>query len=415
MDSSKKNEKPPSRGEQELRRRAEGCVQAGGGSPVEDWEAARLIHELQVHQVELEMQNEELRSMQQAAEAARNRYFDLYNLAPVGYFTLNAGTKILEVNQSGARLLGVARPSLLGWGMLGFIEAEDQIVWMRHLAAAWANPEPQGCELNIRRSDGTQFAARIDSVRNSSLTTTEPAKTLLVAISDISELRRAEQERAAQAEHFSEMAWHLAQVQEDERKQLSGEIHDRTSPNLAALKLTLATLAQTVPESQQQNVAELLADATALIDDTMASLREISSELRPPILDYAGLLPAIESAADRFARRTGIKTTIDASRFAERSTREHETALFRIFNEALANCAKHAAAKAMHVVLANDGPQTVLTVSDDGVGFDVDRQAQLSQPHGLGLLIMKERAEFAGGKFRIDSAPGRGTRIEVRI
>ena len=410
--------KPPKRSPPpNLRERGEAALAkiaraAGGGRSAEE-----LLHELEVHQVELEMQNEELRQSRLALELARDRYADLYDFAPVGYFTVGADGVIREANLTGAGLLGVARGKLIKRGFAGFVDAADRERWSGHLARVLQSDGKHSCELALRRQDGSLFAARVDCLRAAAGDGAGAAASYLIrtAVSDITDLKRADRERAAHAERLNQMAQRLATIQEVERKRLSMELHDRTSTNLAALRVNLASIAAALPAPLPPALEVLLADTAALVEDANASIREISSDLRPPVLDYGGLLAALVSHGRHLGRRTGITVSVDGTGLLRRPNQEHEALLFRIANEALTNSAKHAGAKTIRVVLANDGAKVVMTIMDDGIGFDEGRLAHVDEPPGHGLLTMRERAEFAGGSFHVESAPGRGTRIEVIV
>jgi PAS domain S-box-containing protein len=128
-------------------------------------DAARYLpHELRVHQLELEMQNEELRRSQMELEASRARYSDLYELAPVGFFTLSEQGLILEANLTAATLLGVARGTLLKLPLTCFILPEDQDIYYRHRNKLLATGSPQVCELQMVKRDGTHFRARLEAI-----------------------------------------------------------------------------------------------------------------------------------------------------------------------------------------------------------------------------------------------------------
>src|SRR5208337_4039945 len=124
-----------------------------------------IVHELDVHQVELEMQNEALRKTQLELEESRDRYADLYDFAPVGYFTFNQRGVIEEVNLTGAALLGVERKKLLNRGFGRFVAEKDLPGWDRHLIDVRQNPEKQICELLLKREDGSILYAHLESVR----------------------------------------------------------------------------------------------------------------------------------------------------------------------------------------------------------------------------------------------------------
>jgi PAS domain S-box-containing protein len=374
-----------------------------------------LIHTLQVHQIELSMQNQELRASRLATEIARDRYAALYDFAPIGYFVFSADARIVEVNLTGAELLAEARENLRNRSFHAFTPPKLRERLARHIADVLQSTRKFSCELTIRRQDGTWFESRLESVRVAMPDEADAAYAVNTSLFDITELKQAEKERTAHTERFNELSRRLAHVQEMERKRLSAELHDRTSPNLAAISLKLARIAETLPRPLSPALEATLEDLVALVDDTTVSIREISTELRPPVLDYAGLLPAIDSLAQQFGRRTGIAVIVDGAQFLTRPAPEHESLLFRIASEALANCAKHADADAVHIVLANEGQHVVLTIADDGVGFDEDRPSPSGHSQGQGMNVMRERAELAGGSFSLESGSGRGTRIEVKV
>lgn len=261
-------------------------------------------------------------------------------------------------------------------------------------------------ELINRRKDGSHYLEdqTITPVRDQNGT----IQHFIAVKQDITERKQGEK-------RMEELSRHLVVVQESARRRLSGELHDRTSPNLAAIGVNLDIITATMLEGQSPLLTERIADVRALIEDTTASIREICTDLRPPVLDYAGLAAALESYIKQFQRRTGIAVRVDCARPAARLAPALESMLFRIVQEALTNCAKHSRAKSIMVSLKSDAQAVVLTVSDDGIGFDPDLLGQTTHTGGLGILTMREMTEFAGGKFSLQSTPGNGTRIEVEI
>jgi PAS domain S-box-containing protein len=183
-----------------LRWRAEEIAQAQGASSLEDpatltpAEALKLIHELRVHQIELEMQNEELVRAQAELTATRERYFDLYNLAPVGYFVISHEGRILETNLNGVILLGIPRAALVKQPITKFIFREDQDVYYLHRRDLLATGKAHTCELRMVKADGTTFWARLTAA------TQDPsghgsASASRVILSDISEQKQIEQDK----------------------------------------------------------------------------------------------------------------------------------------------------------------------------------------------------------------------------
>ena len=264
------------------------------------------------------------------------------------------------------------------------------------------------------RKDGSRFPVEIGA----SMIDIDGKRYFQFTIRDISQSVRQreamEKELAATSRRLSELSHHLVEVQEDTRRRLAGELHDRTSPNLAAIQINLGIIATALPQDPPELV-ERLADTRALIEDADNSIRDISADLRSPLLDYAGLAAAVEAYAARFTQRTGIPVEFGCENGATRLAPALESLLFRIFQEALTNILKHARARSIKIMLNLDDSQVTLTVADDGVGFDLERVESGATQTGMGLLNMHEMAEFAGGTLRIDSHPGQGTRIEVRI
>lgn len=241
-----------------------------------------------------------------------------------------------------------------------------------------------------------------------------------VIIRDISERVREhvamQQELAAYSHRLELASRRLLVVQEEAKRRLSAELHDRTSPNLAAIGLNLSLVTSLFP-AQSKEWAQYLEDLRALVHDTEASIREICAELRPPTLDYAGLQAALDGYVSQFAKRTGIGVVLDCTKNEKRLAPAVESLLFRICQEALTNCVKHAHAKSVTIKLRTDADPITLTIADDGDGFDMKRMQLDGEGNinGLGLLNMREMTEFSGGHFTIESKVGKGTRIEVRI
>lgn len=152
----------------------------------------KLLHELRVHQVELEMQNEALRLSQAALEASRNRYLDLYELAPVAYFTVNVSGQITEINRAGVELLGEGKSTLLNSRIESFVEAKDQSAWRRYFEQSLKGTGLQTRELSMRRRNGTLFCGYLHSL---SAHTGEGVSDLRVAMADITHQKKADEAR----------------------------------------------------------------------------------------------------------------------------------------------------------------------------------------------------------------------------
>ena len=225
--------------------------------------------------------------------------------------------------------------------------------------------------------------------------------------------RRLRAELAANAENTSQLhrlSARLVRAQEDERRRIARELHDEVGQALTAVKMQLALARRSVPEPQARTIDE----ARVITDAALQSARQISRLLHPPMLEDTGLAATLDWYLKGFSDRTGIPVDFMHSGMEERPAPEVETCLFRVVQEATTNIARHAAATSCRVYLQRLPASVVLTVEDNGSGF-APGTARRGEPEGVGLLGIGERVMDARGTFRIESAPGRGTRITVEL
>lgn len=210
----------------------------------------------------------------------------------------------------------------------------------------------------------------------------------------------------------SSAAWRrLNELLEEEVRRIARALHDEAGSILAqaGLEMDLAT------DGLPAEAREKLASARRLLDDTGEQLRQLSHELRPPILDDLGILRALEFLAERVEKRTGLSVHVRGE-LRERLAPPVEIAVYRVVQEALNNTLRHGGESSSVAVSIGREPGFVhCVVVDDGVGFDVDTVLADARRHGLGLLGMRERVEAIGGECVITSAAGQGTRIELKI
>ena len=197
-----------------LRQQAEKIAQDKPGRVVENLgalspaDAQRVLHDLQVHRIELELQNEELRRAQDALEASRARYFDLYDLAPVGYFTLNEGGLILEANLTGANLLGVARRDLVNQPLGRFVVSDDADAYYLNHRQLFRTGEPRAFELRLARKNGAPFSAWIEATVTANESGTRICRKMVIDITG----RKAIQDKLRQSQSLLQTAGEIAQV-----------------------------------------------------------------------------------------------------------------------------------------------------------------------------------------------------------
>lgn len=204
---------------------------------------------------------------------------------------------------------------------------------------------------------------------------------------------------------LQELSARLVRAQEEERRALSRELHDEVAQAFSAVLMEAENLLDLDPAPE---VRTHLDSIRGVAEKGMNEIRNMALLLRPSMLDDFGLLPALEWQAREIGKRTGLRVQV-ASEMAGELPEEHKTCIYRVVQEALNNCAQHAQASAVQVSVRQDSGQILVTVQDDGSGFDPERV------RGLGLLGMEERVRHLGGAFQIDSRPGRGTLLRVTL
>ena len=200
----------------------------------------------------------------------------------------------------------------------------------------------------------------------------------------------------------------LVEAEETERRRIARELHDRVGQNLSALNINLDILLGHLKDGALRRRLE---DSLKLVDGTLQSIENVMADLRPALLDEYGLAAALEWYAKEYAQRTGIGVGVQAGEAGKTLRSEAAVALFRIAQEALNNAAKHSSAKRITLGLEEEGGELVLSITDDGKGFD-----PAAAPRGRwGMTTMRERAEAAGGRLSVDSSLGTGTTVRATV
>ena len=227
-------------------------------------------------------------------------------------------------------------------------------------------------------------------------------------------LQNANSELLENRKRLQFLSQRLVEVQEEERRAIARELHDRVGQTLSALNINLIIMrGQILPDSLER-VGPRFNDSMQLVGETITLVRDVMSNLRPAVLDDYGLEAALQSHMDEFTARYGIKVTFDRpAQPIPRLGPSIEMTFLRIAQEALINIARHANATQVTLSLWQEGSSVCMTIQDNGSGIESWQEA--NRPGSHGLTIMRERAEAFGGNLKVGSAPGQGTKVEMSI
>ncbi len=494
-----------------------------------DKDIKMLFQELQVHQIELEMQNDELRLINVELERQRIRFSGIYDFAPIGYFLLDRAGIIKEVNNTGMTLLEATKKDISGKRMQSYVAPEDYDAYYSFFMQMLRTHTHQRCELNIRAVQGHKFNAQVEGI---ALNTSEGNIECYIALVDISERIRAQKEladvkerlelamkassagtwelnltsmrffmdessqricnmpkgtfyrdytdfinmihvddkkeadrqfhlslvtgkeidiicrfgtpnqkecytvirghkilssktderlvgiimditekmlmeknsRLLKMEHQKKIAIATLHTEENERKRISGALHDSVSQLLYAVKIKLGQM------ENKPNRTEILG-INKLLEEAIAETRNISFELAPSILTDFGLVATLEELVQRLSSKT-LKITTNIKGFFKRMDLLLETNIYRIIQELLNNSMRHGEATEIDIELKNNEVIEII-IRDNGKGFNVQEQERRS--HGSGLFSIKNRLSLYNGNMQIESEPGKGTTVSVKL
>lgn len=235
-------------------------------------------------------------------------------------------------------------------------------------------------------------------------------------------LRKSEQhysELLKQSRHMQEqlrlLSRQLLSAQEDERRMISRELHDQIAQTLTGINVRLASL-KTESTLNHKGLQRKISSTQRLVEKSVDIVHQFARDLRPTVLDDLGLIPALHSFMKNFTSRTGVRASLATFTMKiDELDAARRTALFRVAQEALTNVARHAHASRVEVSVQKLPDCICMKIKDDGKSFDVDRALRANGGKHLGLLGMRERLEMIGGKFVVESAPGKGTTIQAQI
>jgi len=355
---------------------------------------ARPTHDLeqalQQHQVELEHQNDELRRTQSDLTAARDRYLDLYDFAPVGYFTLDTDGRILEVNRTGASMLGMEPMALKGNGLGRFVMAGDSDRWQQYQRHVLSTDGLQRVDLALAAPDGRHWYGQIDSMR---APLAGGVYALRVTLTDITERLRADMERRIAALDND--------AREAERRRVALELHENLGQTLSALKLDVAHMASMSESASCRDCAITVLNA---LDEAVSTVRRITADLHPPMLDDLGLNAALEWLANDTSRRVGLQLSLALGPEVPPLAPATALAVYRFVQAALSHLLEHTDSTDVHMDMQRQPDALKLVMQARGTVGPLSAQTVTQSHDGL---ILQHRARLLGGRLMIDTARDR--------
>jgi two-component system NarL family sensor kinase len=338
---------------------------------------------------------------------------------PVGVSVVNTAGDIVLSNPASVRIWGTQisdgqerwEKSKGWWLATGRPVAANEWASIRALQLAETSI---GEVLEIEARDGVRRV-----IENSAVPIRDGQGTITGAVivnSDISARQKAERELHESLVELRALTARLMRAQDDERRRIAQMLHETTAQDLAALKMQLGSLTRSEPVLSEQGRAALT-ESIDLAERSMTSIRTLSYLLHPPFLDEAGLVSALRWYVEGFSRRSGISVLLDLPEAFPRLTRDVETTLFRVVQEALINIHRHADSRDAAIRLRQDGSAVTLEVEDHGRGLSVESLAQLPAGNGalgVGVAGMRERLQQLGGVLEIESG-AHGTLVRARV
>ena len=337
-------------------------------------------------------------------EGAEHAYRVLIESMNEGALTLTADKTILYANQRFARMVKVPLEQVIGGSFRRFLSVEDRAILRLHLKRT----VKAGSQMQVllRVGDGTKMPVQI-SLRPLDRPKAGHANVGMV-VTDMTEARRSE-------EMLRALSQRVVQAQEAERGRVALELHDNITQLLIAVLFRSQALADSLSARQGPAKQEAV-KLRELLGQTAEEVERISRNLRPSVLEHLGLGAGLRDTCTEFQGRTGVAVKLTVGPLAVRLPPETELALYRILQVALKNVEQHAGARQVTVGLTEQGSFVLLSIVDDGIGFDPNPPAARRKARGgLGLFSMRERATYVGGAFLLKSARRAGTEIEVRI
>jgi PAS domain S-box-containing protein len=379
------------------------------GDPMLREEVPKLLHQLHTHQVQLEMQNEELRQAQETLAETCEHYTQLYDFSPAGYMTLSPEGIIEEANLRFCAMMALPRERIVRRPLSDFVETAAWDVLRRHCQQVLELGTTQTCKLRFSRPTGSGLVMHVESLRMKERDS--PQRKIQIAMLDITNLEHAEQAMKLSEQKLQCTAAKLVTAQDEERRRIARDLHDDYCQRLSVMILEIGLLIKRHPAGLTDPTNQLQPLKARLVT-LLSDLRDFSHGLHPEQTVNLTLNDALRACVASFTEQTSISGTFYEPLQPVPVLPAISTCLYRVVQEGLTNIRLHAKAKRANVTL-NGLPDAIeLLIKDDGQGFVPEA---VSGSHHLGLTSMRERVEQLNGTMVINSRPEWGTTIVIQI
>ena len=341
---------------------------------------------------------------EEALQQSEEKYRTLVEQASDGIFISDKSGNFYIVNSAGSKMTGYSVEELMHMNIYDLAEPEDLKSNPFHFEEMM-NEKGTTTERKMLRKDGTVTDVEVSAKFLSD-------RRFLAFVKDITNRKKADEELKASYQSIRTLTSHLQNIREEERTHIAREIHDELGQQLTVLKMDLSWLNKKVYHLADEAVKLRMNDILSMLNETVNTVRRISSDLRPSLLDDLGLEVAVEWQLNEFEKRSGIKTSFTTDKTGVKLSKDITIGLFRILQESITNVARHAEATEVNVSLQWISNTVILQITDNGIGFESE---VIKSKKTLGILGMQERTVMMGGEYKIKSVTGGGTTVEVII
>jgi PAS domain S-box-containing protein len=366
---------------------------------VPDRPALELLHELQIHQIELEMQIEALQQSQMLLEESRDLYLDFYEFAPIGYLTLDRAGVISELNFVAATLLGNERNKLKQICFMKYVADADKDRWHQHFLYTLQHAKKLDCELALLRCDGVTLHVRLDGQW------VQKAKpSMRIALSDITERKLLEQA--------------LVSVAEQRQRSIGQDLHDNLGQQIAAIGYQASALEKRLcaanglgePQLNPMDTVKIASAIATQAQHAVLQCKQLAQGLLPFELETHGLMFALQALASRIISTYRVACEFICPKEVHIDDSNLALNLYRIAQEATYNAIRHGRAQRLSLVLDRDAGRLSLSICDDGCGF-----VESGTASGMGVKIMRYRARQIGAALQFLKRPEGGTELRIEL